>query len=166
MPEPPQRYWDSSVFLAWIKGEQGRADTCEAIIGDAREGRCVICTSTLTLVEVTKARRGPLQVDRGIEDQIVTFFRNEYIELVPLDYVIATRSRRLIWDFPFLGPRDAAHLATGLHLACDPIESYDDDFRRVATQIGGSGFGGFPQIGEPRWTGQPPLFRPGHPPPA
>jgi hypothetical protein len=75
MPEASEkRYWDSSVFLALIKDEQGRADTCEHIINDARAGRVAIYTSMITLTEVVKRRRGPVEADRGIEDVIAAFF--------------------------------------------------------------------------------------------
>ena len=72
MPDAPaKRYWDSSVFLAWIKGEQGRADTVDKIIVDAQNGLCTIYTSMVTLAEVTKPRRGPIQVGQEIEEMNV-----------------------------------------------------------------------------------------------
>lgn len=169
MPEPlEKRYWDATVFLAWIKDEANRADVCEAIIGDARDGRCVIYTSMITLAEVTKTRRGPVQVGRDVEERIAQFFQNDYIKLIPVDQVIGTRARRLIWDFPFLGPRDAIHLATALQIGADALEHYDDDdFGRVSRLVSEQQLQGFPPVRHPHWTGQLTLQEtpPSDPPP-
>ena len=155
MPDPLKRYWDSTSFLAWIKGEVNRADTCESIIQDAREGRCLIYSSTITLTEVTKTRRGSVQVGNDVEERITQFFQNDYIVLIPVSHAIATRARRLIWDFPFLGPRDAIHLATAMEAGVSVVEHYDDDdFGRVARQVAEQQLPGFPEIRHPKWIGQ------------
>lgn len=156
MTDPPtRRYWDSSVFLAWIKGEQGRADIVDKIITDAQNGLCVIYTSMVALAEVTKPRKGPIQVGKEIEEKIAAFFKNDYIKLVSVDYLIGTRARQLIWDFPFLSPRDAIHIATAIHIGADAIEHYDGgDFGRVAKRIAEQKLAGFPPIREPEWKGQ------------
>lgn len=157
---PTKRYWDSSVFLAWIKGEQGRADTVDKIIADAQNGLSVIYTSMVTLAEVTKPRRGPIQVGTEIEEKIAAFFKNDYIKLIPVDYLIGTKARRLIWDFPFLGPRDAIHIATAVHIGTEAIEHYDGgDFGRVAKRVAEQNLPGFPPIREPEWKGQEALFQ-------
>jgi predicted nucleic acid-binding protein len=150
MPEPPKRYWDSSVFLEWIMDGHGHADMIDSILDDARADRCRIFTSTVTLAEVTRGRHGPLAVDRTNEDKIANFFRNDYIRLVPLDVVIGTRARQLIWDHPHLKPRDAIHIATALQIPVDFIEAYDNDFLKV----GARNVPGFPVVREPAWTGQ------------
>lgn len=159
MPEPPlKRYWDSTVFLALIKNEENRADTCEAIVNDARNGRCVIYTSTMTLAEVIKTKRGPAQVGEEVERQITQFFQNDFIKLVPVSHAIGTRARRLIWDFSFLGTRDAIHLATALEMTINVLEHYDDDdFGRVAKRVTEERLPDFPEIRHPKWMGQPEL---------
>lgn len=50
---------------------QGRADTVDKIIVDAQNGLCAIYTSMVTLAEVTKPRRGPIQVGQEIEEMNV-----------------------------------------------------------------------------------------------
>ncbi len=159
MAGPLKRYWDSSVFLDWIKEVEGHYQTCDLIIGDAQSNppKCLIYTSALALAEATKERKGPLAVGKETEEKITKFFKNDYIVVVPLDRVIAERARRLIWDFPFLKPRDAAHLATALAAGVDVIEAYDADFMRVAKQLTEQHISGFPPIREPEWTGQPEL---------
>ena len=162
---PPKRYWDSSVFLDWIKEVAGHCETCDLILSDAQSTppKCLIYTSAIALAEVTKERKGPLAVGKELEEKITKFFQNDYMVIVPLDRVIAERARRLIWDFPFLKPRDAIHLATALAARVDVIEAYDSDFARVARQVEEQKIPGFPPIREPEWTGQPDL--PGTPAP-
>ena len=164
MAEPLlRRYWDSSVFLDWIKVEPGHADMCDKIITDAQAGQCVILTSAVTLAEVTKRRRGPLAVEPETEAKITAFFRNDYIVVLPADRVVGEQARRLIWDFPFLKARDAIHIATAANAGAHVIEAYDEDFLR----IGETQRKGFPPIREPEWKGQLTLPQPlDAPPPA
>lgn len=158
MAELERRYWDSSVFLASIKNEPNRADVCEQIINDARAGRCEIYTSMITLTEVVKRRPKENPIDPQTETTISAFFRNTFIKLVPVDFIVATRARRLIWDFPWLGARDAIHLATALELRIAVLEHYDDDdLGKVAERIQREDLRGFPLIRHPAWTGQPDL---------
>ena len=155
---PEKRYWDSSVFLARIKREPERKDICKAIIDDAKAGRCVLWTSMITLTEVVKPWKGPVRIGEEHEAEIAAFFRNEYVKLVPVDHPIATRARRLIWDFPWLSSRDAIHIATAIQIAVPVLEHYDDDYiGRVAERIKKDNLTGFPEIRHPQWTGQPSL---------
>ena len=92
-------------------------------------------------------------------EKIAAFFRNDYIKLIPVDYLIGTRARQLIWDFPFLGPRDALHIATAVHIGAQAIEHYDGgDFGKVAKRVADQNLPGFPPIREPEWKGQGNLF--------
>jgi predicted nucleic acid-binding protein len=153
MPDD-KRYWDSSVFLASIKNEPDRADICEEIINEARAGRCEIWTSAVTLTEVVKTRPRENPIDPKTESVIAAFFRNRFIRLVPLDVDIATRARRLIWDFPWLGTRDAIHIATAIRCEIPIIEHYDEDFDRVRERVEREKLSGFPEIRNPKWIGQ------------
>lgn len=155
MADPEKRYWDSSVFIARIKNEAGRADTCERILGDARAGRCVIYSSMIALTEVVKRRKGESPIDKATEEAITAFFRNDYIKLVPVDHLVATRARRLIWDFPWLQAPDAIHIATAIQIGIGVIEHYDDDdIGKVGERIKRESLTGFPEIRHPTWTGQ------------
>ncbi|MBM4441944.1 MAG: type II toxin-antitoxin system VapC family toxin [Candidatus Rokubacteria bacterium] len=174
MAQAEKRYWDSSVFLASIKNEAGRAEVCENILTDARGGRCEIFTSMLTLTEVVKRRPREIPIDPATEQIITDFFRNAFIKAVPLDLIIAERARRVIWDFPWLGARDAIHIATALQLQIPVLEHYDDDdLGRVAGRIAQDNLVGFPVVRNPLWTGQAqlplaelPTAMPEEPPPS
>ncbi len=110
------------------------------------------------LVEVIKTKRGQAQVGKDVEEQITRFFQNDFIRLIPVSHAIGTRARRLIWDFAFLGTRDALHLATALEVSIEVLEHYDaDDFGRVAKRVAEEKLPGFPEIRFPKWVGQPDL---------
>lgn len=54
MPAEQERvYLDANVFLAYVSGEDGRANTVEALLVAARKGELVVLTSTVSVVEVT-----------------------------------------------------------------------------------------------------------------
>ena len=155
MADVERRYWDSSVFIASIKNEPGRADVCEKILNDARAGRCDIYTSMITLTEVVKRRAKENPIDPKTEAAITAFFRNSFIKLVPVDFIVATRARRLIWDFPWLQTRDAIHIATALELKIPILEHYDDDdIGKVGERVEKDLLRGFPAIRHPKWVGQ------------
>lgn len=53
MPAEQERvYLDANVFLAYVSGEDGRANTVEALLVAARKGELVVLTSTVSVVEV------------------------------------------------------------------------------------------------------------------
>jgi hypothetical protein len=91
----------------------------------------------------------------------VPVLRNAFIKLVPLDFRVATRARRLIWDFPWLTARDAIHIATAMEFGIPVVEHYDDDdFGKVAERIKNENLQGFPTIRNPHWVDRLGWFRP------
>ncbi len=151
--EPKRRYWDSNVFLAWIKGEPGRVEVCEAIVRLARDEECLIITSAITLAEVVRPRqKGTVEMTEAEDQKIVAFFSNPFLRFVDLTPPLATRSRRLQWQFN-LGVRDAVHVVSAIAGAADVIETYDPDFNKVDRSI----VPGCPPIRQPQ-TKPLPLF--------
>jgi len=152
-----KRYWDSSVFLAWIKGEAGRVEVCEEIVAYARNNECDIFTSAITLAEVLRPRhKGPIQVTETEEAKIVGFFQNPYIKIIDFSAPLGAQSRLLQWRYG-LHVRDAIHVASGIAAKVDVIESYDPDFFKVKP----SEVPGCPPLREPKrkplplWNGAP-----------
>lgn len=74
----PRRYWDSSVFLAWLLPEPEREDACRSVLRAAEDGEIELVTSALTLTEVIKLRGKP-ELKREYEATITKFFEQEYI---------------------------------------------------------------------------------------
>jgi len=61
---PEKVYWDSSVWIALIKGETvkgvNRCTVTRVILEEAKDGKVTIFISSLTIVEVHKKRTTPI----------------------------------------------------------------------------------------------------------
>jgi hypothetical protein len=133
-----RRYWDTCVFLAWIKDEtvwpenvrKGIAQTIEM----AMAGEVVIVTSTLTLAEILEAKMTPEQ-----RVKFAGIFSAPYLQLVDMDRRISTKSS-VIRDHhdtrtydqdgrqnggSFMRLPDAIHLATAIHMNVDVVNTLD-----------------------------------------
>lgn len=53
-PAVPVYYWDSNMFIAYLKKEEGRWELIEYYLDRAVKGDCEIWTSTLSIAEVVK----------------------------------------------------------------------------------------------------------------
>ena len=151
-------YLDSNVWLGWIKGETvrgiDRAEIADHILSMAEPPRRLfrIYTSTLTLAEVYKLRRGPrLPNDSQTERAVARFLgycEHEFVEVIDVDRVIALHAHRLSVDYGIY-PNDAIHLASALRAGCDVLLAWDDRFINVTSQ----GINDI-RIEEPRLIGQ------------
>lgn len=61
MPDPiPHLYWDTNVFVAYLNDEKAAygsyIDHIGQYLDEAKQGKCVIYTSTLTIAEVPRRR--------------------------------------------------------------------------------------------------------------
>jgi predicted nucleic acid-binding protein len=118
-----RRYWDSSVFLAWLLPEPARESDCRAVIRAAEAGDLQIVTSAITLTEVIKLKGEP-PLKREHERKILRFLQHDYIIVLNLDRFIAEIARALTWDHS-LESRDAIHLATAMRHEIGVLDTYD-----------------------------------------
>ena len=66
MPADSRRlYFDANVLLAYVGDEEGRADTVQALLDEARQDEIVIVTSVLSITEVAY---GAHERDQGLTD--------------------------------------------------------------------------------------------------
>lgn len=63
--DPPRLYFDANVFLAYVGNEEGRADTVQALLDEARRAEVVIVTSVLSIAEVAY---GAHERDQGLTE--------------------------------------------------------------------------------------------------
>jgi len=124
-------YWDSSVFIALLSDEKGRAENVAQILEEAESGEVYIVTSSFTLVEVIKMKgRVPIKIDD--QKKVTEFFEKDYFLFVDANRKITELARKLVWENPALFPKDAVHLASAVEFAkyqdLDGIHSYDNDF--------------------------------------
>lgn len=76
--KPENRYWDSSVIIAYINEERDRVDTCKAILDDAEQGKIRIFTSALSITEVLKYK-GLKPISKDKKEILRGFFESNYI---------------------------------------------------------------------------------------
>jgi len=101
---------------------EDRYPLCRSVIDAAVKGDVEIVVSGLCLVEVNKPSK---DIQRN---QIVDYFENDYILIVPLDKAVAVRARDLMFaETPALKPPDASHLATALVSNADEFHTFDKD---------------------------------------
>lgn len=138
-------YWDSSVFIALLKKEPGRAEAVEQFLEEAENGEVVILSSFMTLTEVVCWEwndSGPRSMKPDAKMKLKRFFQKDYFEWINFDRKIAEDSRDLIWKFG-LGSKDAVHLASAIEaikvhkIEIAAIHSYDSDFTNLNGKISG-----------------------------
>jgi predicted nucleic acid-binding protein len=147
-----RRYWDANVFVALIKGEEGRADVVEVVLEAAQRGETEIYTSALTLVEVVKRPDGEAPVSEQDEDTIRAYFQHEFIVIVPFTADMGEGARELHWHRG-LRWRDAVHVATAIRARADVLETYDNQLLAISEQVGDPPL----LIAEPAWEGNVPM---------
>ena len=124
MSRTPLIYWDSSVFLAWLKPEASRRNACREILDEAEAGKLKIVASAITLTEVIKLRGYPALKAEN-ENKIAEFFKQPYLIIHQVNRRIGEDARRLIWQHSKLHPKDSIHLATAEYAKVLEVHTYD-----------------------------------------
>ncbi len=138
MANPQKVYWDSSVWIALIKGETvkgiDRTVVPRMILEDAENGKVTIFISRLTIVEVHK-KRHYANLTRQEDDRVqADFFKHEYIKKIDVDSWVAERARQLAWEYN-LNPNDAIHVASAIKVNAEILHHWDGDFGKVPSDI-------------------------------
>lgn len=118
------RYWDTCCFLAWLKNEDGFAETCEDVIRSGELGQLIIVTSALTLAEAYKLK-GQKPVDQTEQSRLKDFFQRSYIRVTNIDRFLAESAATLLLEHPGLHPKDSIHLATALGRKIPRFDTFD-----------------------------------------
>jgi predicted nucleic acid-binding protein len=143
------RYWDSNAFLAYFQEEDGRVDSCEAVLEEAEKGKILIVTSALTLAEVLALRgKTRLPPNPKLKKTVIDFFKNEYIAVQNVTREVAELARDLVWDRG-IKPKDAVHVASAMAAGCTIFETYDNPLIRKGKKIKDIEFRAPPQRREP-----------------
>jgi len=118
------RYWDSCVFLAYLKEEPERIIQCDAILKAAQNGKTVIITSSVTSFEVLWMD-GNQRYDENSKQKIRDLFEYSFIRIADLTRSVADRARELKWEYHDIQIKDAGHLATVIESDVSLFETYD-----------------------------------------
>ena len=128
-------YCDSNVFLAYFKGEKGRAEKVESLIDQVRgEKELSLLSSLLSVTEVAHTATVHSHSDSELEtiETLDNFWGNSSIvELSDFHIVLAKRARALVRGHRGLDPRDAIHLATALQSKASELLTYDNDLLKI-----------------------------------
>lgn len=141
MPKNKLRfYWDSCIFLSWLKNETLPSGVMEGILGvveAVRKGNAVLLTSVVTEQEVLQCKMSPTA-----EEMFQDFLKRRSIQVISLDRRISKLTRDIrnyyqervdkekkekgiTTELP-LSLGDAQHLATAIHYEADEFHTTDD----------------------------------------
>jgi predicted nucleic acid-binding protein len=137
-------YVESSVFIAWIKGERvtlnrngvletvDRGRISEHVLQAAEDGEYSVVSSFLTLAEVHKTK-GHTKLEDDQNSRILKYFEHSFIRFVDLDRDVGEQANRLcrMYQKEKLSPNDAVHLASALRAKCEVLLTWDDGLIEV-----------------------------------
>ena len=130
------RYWDSVMFLGWLKREPDKVSYCQPVLDAAERGDVTVITSALTIAEVLWLKGNPkIEVEQG--RQIEAFFRNDWIVIREVDRFLAERARDLVWSMD-VKPKDAIHVATAVNqdVRIDQLDTFDEGMIELSGSVG------------------------------
>jgi predicted nucleic acid-binding protein len=135
---PPLYYWDTCLFLAWLKDEDrksGEMDGVRDIIQKMKRRDARVMTSVLTSVEVLTAKI-PVGIDVAFKDLLKRINRQG------VDIRVASLAHELRNHYAKTGRSlkvpDAIHLATAIHFRADEFHTFDGQLLSFTGDVGGN----------------------------
>lgn len=121
-------YWDTCVYLAWLKDEagyRGFRPAIENMIRECREKKIEILTSTITITELLC-----VGVAENTRRQMEELFRLDLHKAIDVDIVIAKKAREYRMfcktkGIACLKTPDAVHIATAVVNEVDELHTFD-----------------------------------------
>jgi predicted nucleic acid-binding protein len=128
----PIYYWDTCLFLAWIKDEQrpsGEMDGVREIIERFRRRECKIVTSVLTSVEVLDSRLpvGLKTLFYGLMKRLGRLGMETKVAAMAHDLRDHYTARSAEFGGKTLSTPDAIHLATAILYRVTEFHTFDND---------------------------------------
>lgn len=130
MVDNKRAFWDSCVFITLLsihkeKDKLEKQQVCKGCLQNAIDGKTDIFISTITIVEVNKTTESSIPIPDQVKDKIKNLIEQPFIKIVSADLARALEARNLIWQYSWLTPTDAIHLACSLHAKVDELFTYD-----------------------------------------
>ena len=128
----PTYYWDTCLFLAWIKDEErksGEMDGVLEVIERAKRREVKIVTSVLTMVEVLSGRL-PVGMDTlfaGMLKRVHRLSMDIKVAAVAHDLRNHYVTRKAEFGGKILSTPDAIHLATAIIYRVTEFHTFDND---------------------------------------
>ena len=148
-------YWDSCVYLDFLRGGHPNQAHLRAVLQDWEAGTTTLVTSTLTIAEVlyVPGIQPALRLDESRREELIDLFRptgGRKLTLVELTRPIAEAARDLCWSHG-VRPKDAVHVASALAASCAVLHTHDERLQKKSRQVGGDPI---LAITQPAWTRQ------------
>ena len=127
MAKPTRLYWDSCAWLGLLNGEEDKKRELRIIYGSARNGKCEIWTSTLSMMECRRLKSEkyePKPLDKEIDANITKMFRQTFVKPIAVSSEIVESARQL-WRANEIGHWDAIHVASALWHDVGMMHTYD-----------------------------------------
>ena len=146
MPKSPELiYWDSSVFLSYINGEEERIQTVDSILDDIEhsDGKKKIVTSAMAKTEVAFSQNEKTHktLDDDTEEKINALWEDEsVIAIIEVHPYISNLSRDLMRRSVLKGWKlttvDAIHLASAQWVGAKEVHTFDSKLEKFSEFIG------------------------------
>ena len=152
----PIIYWDTCVFLAWIKNESrpnNEMDGVNDVATKIHNDHIILLTSTLTSVEILESTLNDLARQRLAD----LFKRRNCQQCAPDNRVMRLthnirdyyQQKKLVDGLPTLSTPDAIHLATAIFYEASEFHTFDENDepkkRRALIPLGGN-VAGYPLV--------------------
>lgn len=154
---PDKVYWDSCIYLDYLRGDHPLRDQMQLVIDDWRSGKVAMVASALSIAEILFVRCDPdnvtSMIDRSRESDILALFdppRGQRFVLVEVSRPIAESARELVWKYN-IRPKDAVHVASAVQAQCPLLQTTD---KRLLNLDGKVGTAPPLRIELPAWTRQ------------
>ncbi len=125
-------YWDTSVFLAWLKDEDNEPGVIEGIDATVRQihnGQIILLTSIVTDTEVLRGRLSP-----DAQEKWEAVFKRRNVRMVVHDQRVGRKSNQIRECFDARGiiieTPDSIHLATAILYQADEMHTLDGKGKR------------------------------------
>jgi predicted nucleic acid-binding protein len=136
VPEVPRVYLDSNVYLAWIRGEQGRVETARELLTAGEEHRLTIIASTLVYAEVCGHGEVRSPAAEEVDAKIRAFFERGFLRWVEVDLPTARHARTLSRAHGLRGA-DAIHLASAIRGRAERFMTWDGKDFPIGQRVDG-----------------------------
>jgi len=126
-------YWDSSIFLAWLKDENrpdNEMDGVYACVQDVEESKFLLVTSNETLnLEVLEAK-----MTKPARAKLYALFERRNVQLLPYDLRVQALAKEIREYYALeqvktgqkmVTSEDAKHLASAIHYRVDALYTFD-----------------------------------------
>jgi predicted nucleic acid-binding protein len=129
----PYIYWDGCIFIDYFQKEPSRIATLDALVLEARDGKILLVTSTLSIAEAAfgEHERPPGRLNTAkLEELDAAWHDRSVILLWEFHAGIAEEARRIIREGVHndrgLRSADAIHLATAKDAGVESFHTYDE----------------------------------------